>query len=73
MDMGAHRASSKRKARTAHALGYLGINGASRYLDCSRSHLYAEIRRGRIPTRRLGSRIRIRIADLDAYLERGPG
>ena len=52
--------------------GWLGINSACRYLDCSRAHLYAEIKAGKIPTRRLGSRIRIRIADLDAYLQREP-
>jgi excisionase family DNA binding protein len=51
--------------------GWLGVNGACRYLDCSRTHLYGAIRAGKVPTRRLGTRIRIRVCDLDAYLERG--
>ena len=68
MVMGGHAEAFKDSPRTT---GWLGVNSACRYLDCSRAHLYAEIKAGKIPTRRLGSRIRIRIADLDAYLERG--
>ena len=69
MDAGGHREAFSPLPRTA---GWLGINSACRYLDCSRAHLYAEINAGKIPTRRLGSRIRIRIGDLDAYLQREP-
>ena len=62
------------KDRDAQGLsGWLGVNSSCRYLDCSRAHLYAAVKAGKIPTRRLGSRIRIRISDLDAYLERGAG
>jgi excisionase family DNA binding protein len=68
MDAGGHREAFSIHSRT---VGWLGVNSACRYLDCSRAHLYAEIKAGKIPTRRLGSRIRIRIADLDTYLERG--
>jgi len=66
--MGSHGNPFSDAPRTA---GWLGVNSACRYLDCSRAHLYAEIKAGKIPTSRLGSRLRIRIADLDAYLERG--
>jgi excisionase family DNA binding protein len=67
MDASTHRESFSDTPRTA---GWLGINSSCRYLDCSRAHLYSEIKAGKIPTRRLGSRIRIRITDLDACLER---
>lgn len=46
---------------------WLSINSACEYLDCSRAHLYAEIKAGRIPTGKLGARIRIHTDDLDAY------
>ena len=65
IDVGAHREAFSDNPRM---VGWLGVNSACRYLDCSRAHLYAEIKAGKSPTPRLGSRIRI--ADLDAYLER---
>lgn len=49
----------------------LSINECARFLGVARSTVYALVQREEIHPVRVGQRLRFRLADLDAYLERG--
>jgi excisionase family DNA binding protein len=51
----------------------LNVNDVAGILQVSRSHAYALIRRGEIPSIHIGRSIRVRPADLEAYLEANVG
>ncbi len=50
--------------------GWLTLTQASRTLGITVQELYALIDSGRLPAYRIGSRIRLRTADVRAYLDR---
>jgi excisionase family DNA binding protein len=51
----------------------LNVNDVAGILQVSRSHAYTLIRRGEIPSIHIGRSIRVRPADLEAYLEANVG
>ncbi len=50
---------------------YLSVNGAAEYLSLSRWTIYKLVRDGELRAFRVGKRLRLRVADLDTYAERG--
>ena len=63
----AHRPGAS--ARIAPAL--LTVEGAAHYLSIGRSQMFELLRRGEIPSLTIGPRgRRVRVADLDAYVQR---
>lgn len=65
--MSTHHSQGTPTAGTA----YLSVNGSAEYLSLSRWTIYKLIRDGELRAFRVGSRLRLRISDLDAYAERG--
>jgi excisionase family DNA binding protein len=49
----------------------LSINECARFLGVARSTIYALVQREELHPVRVGQRLRFRISDLEAYLERG--
>ncbi|MDQ3380553.1 MAG: excisionase family DNA-binding protein [Actinomycetota bacterium] len=47
------------------------MNGAAEYLSLSRWTIYKLVRDGELRAFRVGKRLRLRVADLDTYAERG--
>ena len=62
-----HRALVSGESRTA----LLTVNEAAAYLASSRWTVYRLVRRGELRALRVGDRLRFRLEELDAYLERG--
>lgn len=46
----------------------LMMNGATRYTSCTRTHLYAAMRQGKLKARKAGRRTLLSVDDLDAYI-----
>lgn len=47
----------------------LGVEDAARYIGCRRTHMFQLIREGLVPSFKLGRLRRIRVADLDRFVE----
>lgn len=45
------------------------VNTASRILSLSKSYLYREVRKGRLPAKRIGSRVLFKMTDLAAWVD----
>lgn len=54
------------KARDTRPL--LSVEGAARYMDCSRWTVYRLIEAGKLQAVTVGTRTKVRPADIDAYL-----
>jgi excisionase family DNA binding protein len=48
---------------------YMTVSDAARYMNCSRWTVYRLIQAGALKPLKVGSRLRFRVADLDAYVE----